>query len=399
MICDEYGTIKDIDEEFATLLEYTPTELHGTFMGILMSPFLSFFHEKYLLPMYRHMNPEQKVTSHAFLESNSMSSKPLILYTKSGLPRCIRMSIHYLYQNAFFMKLREVIPMDCNMIYTGDCKPPELTTFQESKMDMVIICIDMKGSTQYLVDHGSADMIRIHKLFHQSIVYLIKTQYYPYLYLHEIMGDGFVLIMNIEWGFHNERFCASMTYCFLRELYNIMKPHLSFRTGVSYGKLHYGYIDKRLRFFGKPINLASRYESCSADDSFTTDQTFYDKLYAEGMIDEVHYTTDSIPLKGFGPCNVFHIVYNSNAASSTRHFAYAASQLSISGTPVLERRSIQELSPMLLPEVRSNVSSSHHSPKDTVCIINTICIEDSMTIQPYQSQQTKTICTMTTEDL
>jgi hypothetical protein len=73
----------------------------------------------------------------------------------------------------------------------------------------------MKESTQYLIEHGSSELIRVHKLFHEIIVTLIKTQYYPYLYIHEIMGDGFILVMNIEWGYHFYRFCASMTYSFL----------------------------------------------------------------------------------------------------------------------------------------------------------------------------------------
>ena len=55
MICDEYGMIKDVDLEFSKILEYEHNELNGKFMGVMMSPFLSFFHKNYLLPMFRAM--------------------------------------------------------------------------------------------------------------------------------------------------------------------------------------------------------------------------------------------------------------------------------------------------------------------------------------------------------
>ena len=61
MICDEYGIIKEVSDELLSVLVYERNELIDKFMGIIMSPFLSFLHKTYLLPMYRKMNHEEKM--------------------------------------------------------------------------------------------------------------------------------------------------------------------------------------------------------------------------------------------------------------------------------------------------------------------------------------------------
>ena len=409
MLCDEFGIIIEMDEPFAELLEYKPNELVGSFIGKIMSPFLSFFHETYLLPMYRSMNKEERTHSHGYLASQQFQSKPMFVYKKSGVPICLHLSVHFLCNTRFYMKVYDVVSLQSDMIYTSDIKPPEMTQFSESHMNMVVISIDMKDSTLYLVENGAEQMISIHKQFHQQIVTLLKTTYYPYMYLHEIMGDGFILVMNVEWTFNFERFCASMAYSFLNDLYKNTRLLLQFRAGVSYSKLHYGYIDKRLRFFGEGINLAARYESHASVTTFVTDLPFYEKLVSEGMMKDINYRNDSVHCKGFGQRDVIHIQYegtnhvNSPIVPLDHRFKFASLILQIVGTPIIKRTSIKNSN---TNSIESSLNNSPISYSNPISYRNPISMLDNLIDQltlckklmPY-SDSTKAKWSMMTDEL
>ena len=340
MICDTYGIIESVDDECRNVLGYNEDELEGQFLGTIMSPFLSFFHKHYLLPMYRSMSDEQKQVSHMYLSGKTVKGKPLIIYTKTKEPLCVHLNV--LYQEGFFrLVIHDIVHMNSNQIYTSDINPPELSKFVESKNDMVVIGIDMKESTAYLMEHGPSELIRIHIEFHEKIVSLIKSQYYPYLYIHEIMGDGFMLVMNIEWGYTLPRFCASMTYFFLTQLYKLTKDIIPFRAGVCYGKLHYGYLDNHLRFFGETIHRASRYESVCKPGSFTTDRAFYNKMISEGMVLSVPHHIETVPLRGLVEQELFHVNYVSTESPDFLHrFKVAEDVLVKTGTPIIQRSNV-----------------------------------------------------------
>ena len=341
MICDTYGIIQSVTDECKTILGYKENELEGQFMGIIMSPFLSFFHKQYLLPMYRSMSEEQKQVSHTYLSGKKVEEKPLIIYTKSKDPLCVHLNVFHQDDGLFRLVIHDILYMNSNQIYTSDINPPEVSDFVESKNDMVVIGIDMKESTTYLMEHGPSELIRVHIAFHEKIVYLIKSKYYPYLYIHEIMGDGFLLVLNIEWSYQFPRFCASMTYCFLTDLYEITKDLIPFRAGVCYGKLHYGYLDTHLRFFGETIHRASRYESVCKPGSFTSDRIFYEKMVSEGMIVSITHHIETVPLRGLGDQEIFHIKYvDTDSPEFVHKFKVAENVLVKTGTPIIPRRNV-----------------------------------------------------------
>jgi class 3 adenylate cyclase len=200
-------------------------------------------------------------------------------------------------------------------------------------MDMVIIGLDMKNSTEYLMEHGVEKTMALHNIFHTTMVELIREEYYPYMYIHEIMGDGFVIILNLEWAYHFPRFCASMAYAFIVKLYE--KTKITFRTGISYGKLHYGYIDNHLRFFGEHMNRASRYESVCRDKMIATDSYFYQKLCDEDMFQPV-IEEEEIMLKGIGMQDMIHLHYDYHAINRMEELAIR----SVENSPENRGRSI-----------------------------------------------------------
>jgi len=302
--CNKYGIIEDIEKELCTMFEYTVEELLGKFIGIIMNKFMSFLHEYVLIPMYNKMTIDEQYDSNEYLKTKGMT-RPLIIYTKSKKPIYVTIEIKYI--NSTFISFFTIIEhLNNHCIYTSELIPPYHTKFIKSDMDMIIIGIDIKNSTEFLMKEGVISSIDMHSQFYNKLITLIRNEYYPYIYIHEIMGDGFILVLNLEWSYHFPRFCASMTYAFLVELHKSVS--ILFRAGIAYGSLHYGYIDNRLRFFGETINRASRYESVNSGNSVTTDSSFYQKLLDEVMFTPniVKETTD---LKGIGTQEVIHIAY------------------------------------------------------------------------------------------
>ena len=143
LICDEYGIIKKTSDELLSVVEYKSFELDGHFIGVLMSPFMSFLHSSYLLPMYRSMTPEQSERSHQLLSNKTIPNRPLIIYTKSGIPLSVSLQVdHYINesQQVFRLTVHHFTKMDASMIYTSEIDPPEISEFNQSQQDMMVIC-------------------------------------------------------------------------------------------------------------------------------------------------------------------------------------------------------------------------------------------------------------------
>ena len=73
--------------------------------------------------------------------------------------------------------------------------------------------------------------------------------------------------------------------------------------------IHYGYIDRNLQLFGKPMNASKRYQSICKNGHATTDRAFYEKLKAERLITSIVHETETVHLKGMGLSEVVHIAY------------------------------------------------------------------------------------------
>ena len=100
--------------------------------------------------------------------------------------------------------------------------------------------------------------IGINKRFFDYIVSIITDFFYPYINMHEVIGDCFVLIVNAEWTYTCLQFCASLAIDFINRLLYRTESYVSVRSGVSYGKIIYGFIGTSFRFFGNPMHVAVR---------------------------------------------------------------------------------------------------------------------------------------------
>lgn len=312
--CNSSGKMIKISNELINILKYTPNELDGKFIGILMSPFISYLYKRYFIPKYENCKYKYKKKI-MITDILSKNKRPLIIYDKNNKPIYVYL---YIDVNNFINTLDIVIhiifefvkePLN-NQIYTSETMLLNKTDdFKVSKNKIVIVSIDFKDSTKLLVSNGTVKMINIYKKFHNDVILLIKSKYYPYIYIHEIIGDCFIIVSNINWSYDVINFCASIIISFIFNLYNITKKYINIRIGISYGHLYCGYIDHNFRLFGIPINLASRLENVCVNNCVCCDENYFNKLLDEKLknIEKLEYIKAFTELKGLGFTNYYNI--------------------------------------------------------------------------------------------
>jgi class 3 adenylate cyclase len=185
--------------------------------------------------------------------------------------------------------------------------------FTESKSKVVVICIDFIDSTATLISQGGSLLSIDNSIkFHKEIVKLIRNVYYPFIYLHEVIGDSFIIALNTDWAYTSDFFCCSLALSFIFDLVHNTNHFVEIRTGMAYGTLHYGTIGSTFRFFGKPVNMASRLENKCLVNEIIICKDFYNKLilcmeYISTTIPKTEIIKQSINLKGFGDTECYKI--------------------------------------------------------------------------------------------
>lgn len=336
IICDKDGLIINISEKLLNLLNYKMIELKNKFIGVIMSPFLSFVHKTIIIPKYKSLNIIERKIIDIFI-SGTNYKRPMMIFDKNSNPINVNLSVRIFRTNdqsdfVFQINFEYINKTNNSVIYTREINTAysayeqnsiiklssdnsnyyNAAEFKITKNKIVVVSIDFRNSVEFLVSNGTMKTINIYKKFHNDVIILLKKNYYPYIYIHEIIGDCFIIVSNIDWSLNMPKFCASLIFSFLTELYMITNEYIETRIGVSYGNLHWGYIDNNLRLFGIPINLASRLESVCNPNSITCDDDFLNKLLEEKLFDttKIIYTKTKSELKGLGEYNYNTIPIN-----------------------------------------------------------------------------------------
>lgn len=313
ILCDEDGYILYVADNLLKLLSYDLDEIIGKFIGILMTPFLSYIHSNIILPKYKKLNLIEKKEVDVFI-SGLKIKRPIIIFDSKSCPIYVNLSVKMFFSvNKFQVNFELIKKINNSLIYTHELYIEHKTTeFVKTKNKIVIASIDFRNSTEYLIKNGTINTIELYKKFHYDIVKLLKKNYYPYIYIHEIVGDCFVIVCNIEWALIIEKFCASLVMSFLIELYKVSSKYIEFRVGVSYDNIYWGYIDNNLRLFGVPMNFSARLENVCISNTVSCDENFLKKMTKEELFDisELKYSQKSADLKGFGLCEYTSIPLN-----------------------------------------------------------------------------------------
>ena len=299
IICNIDFKIIEVSDNFLCLTNFTKNDLIGQFIGIIMNDLMAHLHKNIFMQTILNANVFEQKKILDRLHGHSRR-REIIIYDKFKKDHYVDMSIKMTTNNNF------TIDIDYNMsntkninLYTLDVTIDK-NLFIKSRNDIIIMNIDFIDSTLISSKKGVEHMIAINKLFYLDIVNLIVNNYYPYIYIHEIIGDSFILVMNIDWGYTINELCATIAIDFLSKLSDITSSYIKFKVGITYGKLHYGYIDHNIRFFGDEMNMSSRLHGKCKSDEVIVQKVFFDKLKSEIDISKLIYLEASYDLKGLG---------------------------------------------------------------------------------------------------
>ena len=178
--------------------------------------------------------------------------------------------------------------------------------FNQTINNMVVITIDIMKSREILTTKGEVVLIDINRRLYDDVIYVIKTYFYPFIYIYEIAEDKFTLIINADWTYNIPLFCCTIGLYFVQLLFERTLKYININCGISYGKLSYGLIGNKLRLFGLPLVLSSLIKEKSTFNKFSISKSFYDKLLIEfnmignELYSDLDYTHNVELVKGFG---------------------------------------------------------------------------------------------------
>ena len=331
ILCSKEGLIMNVTYPLLEKLQYNFVTLNGQFIGIIMSEFMCMLHKKYYIPMFNMLEGVQRNRIENKLK-NLHHRRSLIIYDIDRMAHYVQVSIERLTidslsienEGEFHDPMRysdmliqfHFINETEKLFYTQT--PTEASkVFKVNKTNSVIIMVDFVHSTEFLHEKGAVSLIDVSIRFHAAITDLIRNKYYPFIYLHETVGDSFVMALNTDWTYNTEQFCASLAINFTFDLIQTTREFIKIRIGIGYGKIHYGTIGSSFSFFGFPMNIAARLENKCKENEINICKALYDKLCGELVILKIDSYKDNIvkqkdTLKGFGDTEYYSIpVYQS----------------------------------------------------------------------------------------
>ena len=309
ILCNRDGNIIHVTQDLLIKLRYDLKNLEGQFIGILMSDFMSMLHSKYFIHMFNNTKGVEKNRLENKLK-NLHHKRPLIIYDIDKKAYHVSVSVRKAPSPDILEIQFEFIHAATNLFYTDALSIPRDSVFRINTKDAIIIMTDFIKSTKLLHDKGVAVLIDTSVRFHAEISNLIRDKYYPFVYMHEMVGDSFVLALNADWTY-NTQFCATLAMNFMFDLIQKTREFVKIRTGIGYGKIRYGYVGSLIRFFGFPLNMAARLENKCGENQILMCKDFHNKLMGELKIISSYTRTEcsecEADLKGFGKTTYYMI--------------------------------------------------------------------------------------------
>jgi hypothetical protein len=270
--CDINGFITDVSDDVLYTLLYERDMLIGQFIGIIMSPFMSFVHSAILLPKYKTASKFERHIMHIFLNGKTVK-RPLIIYNIMKKPMYVTLSVtvHKNSDNATTFRLVFDIVndfADSSVYLTSALSPKLFSRFRQTKNAIVIANIEFINASKYITDHSELKNIDVCLNFQQDVIQIIKQNFYPYIYVYENSNRGCVIVSNLCCTYNMPRFCTSLMLCFLHNLQKQVGGYASLRVGLTYEKAYIGATpNNQICIFGKVYDSAlANMTNCSEDE-------------------------------------------------------------------------------------------------------------------------------------
>lgn len=190
------------------------------------------------------------------------------------------------------------------------------TDFIETTNKIIVINMDFINSTSIQKKNGIKYMINLNQKFMNDLKEILYSKYDNHIYIHEVVGDGIMLISAVDWIPQNiNDYNASIVFNFLQDVYEKTNSYIDIRIGISYGKIFYGNIDGNIRLFGDVLSLSNRLESNADKDNIMVDLGFYKKLLYENSTIDLPNTTSLSNLPNTTSSNDLPLAPNTNTSN------------------------------------------------------------------------------------
>lgn len=170
--------------------------------------------------------------------------------------------------------------------------------------DITCVIMDLGRSTEYVVQHGGRKMANVLTKVYQIAANCV-LELYPFVYVHELIGDSVFLVVNAPFMVKYEHANASeIAYRVSREIQRqtdemLQDTNMFLRVGIASGPVTAGVVDGRtFRLFGPTVHLAQRLEAVCPPSKIAMNRA---------LVSQENITTCSAELKGFGK-TVYYVV-------------------------------------------------------------------------------------------
>lgn len=310
--CDTNFIIQSYDDNTCELLKCENETLCNKCVTTLMSPFIAKLHEHYFDTLRNASIEKRKIYAHHIARSMTnastfvvydMNKKPILCTIKVLLSDDLSSVVHIEEQKDNLTS----IPIIFNRSLKTLNDPFKVETYD----NIVCVMMDISNSTNFT---NQNDPVRTAKMYYDvyNIVKYHILQYYPYIYIHELLGDSIFLIVNapfmIKTKCSSSNIAIDISIQLQKKIDDLLKTieteiKMFLRVGIAQGSIAVGMFDGRnLRMFGSAINLSQRLESLCNEGSICVSQNIIMDNKEDYVI--THHMSD---VKGFGTIDYFSI--------------------------------------------------------------------------------------------
>lgn len=165
--------------------------------------------------------------------------------------------------------------------------------------DITCVIMDLSGSTEYVVKQGGRKMANILGKVYQIAANCV-LELYPFVYVHELIGDSVFLVVNAPFMVKYEHANATeIAYRVSKEIQMktdelLQHTGMFLRVGIASGPVTAGVVDGRtFRLFGPTVHLAQRLESTCPPSKIAMNRV-------DTLVSQENITKCIAELKGFG---------------------------------------------------------------------------------------------------
>ena len=317
IICDTNFIIQSYDDNTCDLLKCDNKVLCNKCITTLMSSFIAELHEQYFDKLRNASVEERK--RYAFHIARSMTNaSTFVVYDMDKKPiLCtIKVSLSDNLSSVVCIEKQKDNLTSIPMIFNRSVKNFHDPFKAETYDNVVCVMMDISNSTNFTNQNHP---IRTAKMYYDvySIVKYHVLQYYPYIYIHELLGDSIFLIVNAPFMVKNKYSCSSskiaidISLQLQKEIDVLLKTiereeKMYLRVGITQGSIAVGMFDGRnLRVFGSAINLSQRLETLCDEGSIYVSHDI--TIESKQDYDVIHHISD---IKGFGTMKYLSILNN-----------------------------------------------------------------------------------------